>query len=81
MTPFEVVYGKNPLLVTSYLPRTSKVQAVDHTLHTREATLCILKDNLVMALLKTILCNRGYGVSSTSKLQTNITKRQNTSKN
>jgi hypothetical protein len=49
MTPYEVVYGQKPLSVTSYLPGTSKVQAVDHTLHTREAILHILKDNLVMA--------------------------------
>jgi hypothetical protein len=32
MTPFEVVYGKNPPLVLSYLPGVSKVQAVDQTL-------------------------------------------------
>jgi hypothetical protein len=48
-TPSEVVYGQNPLSVTSYLPDTSKVQTMDHTLHTRDVILCILKDNLVMA--------------------------------
>ena len=49
MTPFEVVYGHNPPLVLSYLPGVSKVQAVDQTLTVREAILCTLKENLVMA--------------------------------
>jgi hypothetical protein len=49
MTPFEVVYGQKPPSVLSYLPGVSKVQAVDQTLTIREAILCTLKDNLVMA--------------------------------
>ena len=49
MTPFEVVYGQNPPSVLSYLPGVSKVQAVDQTLTVREAILCTLKENLVMA--------------------------------
>jgi hypothetical protein len=49
MTPYEVVYGQKPLSVTSYLLGTSKVHVVDNTLHTREAILHTLKDNLVMA--------------------------------
>jgi hypothetical protein len=50
MTPYEAVYpGKKPLPVTLYLLGTSKVQAMDHTLHTRKNILLILKDNLVMA--------------------------------
>jgi hypothetical protein len=32
MTPFEAVYGQKPPSVLSYLPGTSKVQAVDQTL-------------------------------------------------
>jgi hypothetical protein len=32
MTPFEEVYGQKPPSVLSYLPGTSKVQAVDQTL-------------------------------------------------
>jgi hypothetical protein len=48
MTPYEVVYGHKQLSITSHLPGTSKVQAVDHTFHTKEAILHILKDNLVM---------------------------------
>jgi hypothetical protein len=49
MTPFEVVYGQKPPSVLSYLPGVSKVQVVDQTLTVREAILCTLKENLVMA--------------------------------
>jgi hypothetical protein len=49
MNPFEAVYGHKPPLVLSYLPSVSKVQAVDQTLIVREAILCNLKKNLVMA--------------------------------
>ena len=49
MTPFEVVYGQKPPSVLSYLQSASKVQAVDLTLIAREAILCTLKENLVMA--------------------------------
>jgi hypothetical protein len=41
-------YGQKSLLVTSYLLGASKVWEMDHTLHTREAILHIIKDNLVM---------------------------------
>jgi hypothetical protein len=49
MTPFEAVYGQKPPSVLSYLSVVSKVQAVDLTLTAREAILCTLKENLVMA--------------------------------
>jgi hypothetical protein len=49
MTPFEAVYGQKPPSVLSYLPGVSKVQAIDQTLIVREAILCTLKENLVMA--------------------------------
>jgi len=49
MTPFEAVYGQNSPSVLSYLPGTSKVQAVYQTLTVREDILCTLKENLVMA--------------------------------
>ena len=48
MTPFEEVYGKNPLSVLSYMPGVSKVQLVDQTLTVHMAILCTLKENLVM---------------------------------
>jgi hypothetical protein len=49
MTPFEAIYGKNPLLVLSYLLGVSKVWAVDQMLTVREAILRTFKENLVMA--------------------------------
>jgi hypothetical protein len=49
MTPFEAIYGHKPPPVLSYLPGTSKVQAVDQTLKVREDILRTLKENLVMA--------------------------------
>jgi hypothetical protein len=49
MTPFEAIYGHKPPSVLSYLPGTSKVQAVDQTLTVREDILRTLKENLVMA--------------------------------
>jgi len=49
MIPFEVVYEQKPPLVLSYLPGTSKVQAVDQTLIVREDILHTLKENLAMA--------------------------------
>jgi hypothetical protein len=49
MTPFEAVYGHKPPSVLSYLPSASKVHVVDLTLTTREAILCTIKENLVMA--------------------------------
>jgi hypothetical protein len=49
MTPFEVVYGQKPPSVLSYLPGTSKVQAVGQTLTVQEDILHTLKENLIMA--------------------------------
>ena len=49
MTPFEAMYGQKPPSFLSYLPGTSKVQAVDHTLTFRADILRTLKENLVMA--------------------------------
>jgi hypothetical protein len=49
MTPFKFFYGQKALLVASYLLNTSKVHEVDYILHSREAILHIVKDNLVLA--------------------------------
>jgi hypothetical protein len=49
MTPFEAVYGQKPPSVLSYLPGTSKVQAIDQTLTVQEDIHRTLKENLVMA--------------------------------
>jgi hypothetical protein len=49
MAPYEVIHGQKHMLMESYVPSTSKVQAIDKTLHTGEAIILTLKDNLVMA--------------------------------
>jgi hypothetical protein len=49
MTPFEVVYGKNPPFVLSYLLSVSKVQDIEKTITVQDAILCTLKENLFMA--------------------------------
>jgi hypothetical protein len=49
MTPFESIYGQNPPSIISYFPGVSKVQVVDQTITFREAIICTLKENLVMA--------------------------------
>jgi hypothetical protein len=49
MTPYEVVYGKSPQRMTTYLPGTSKVQSIDTRLQGCKSTLVALKDNLHMA--------------------------------
>ena len=49
MTPYEIMYGKQPPTVTSYLLGTSKVQVIDKLLQGRAATLAALKDNIHMA--------------------------------
>ena len=49
MTPYEAVHGKQPLSLTSYVLRTSKVQVVETHLQNREWTLATLKDNIAMA--------------------------------
>jgi hypothetical protein len=49
MTPFEAVYGQNPLFVLSYLPGVSKIQEVEKNIKVRKAILHTLKENLVMA--------------------------------
>jgi hypothetical protein len=48
MTPYELFMEKT-LVSGSYVLGTSKVHAIDRTLHTKEAIIYILKDNLVMA--------------------------------
>ncbi len=49
MTPCEAVYGQLPPSPTSYIPRCSKVQAVDQLLQNRATMLARLKDNLHQA--------------------------------
>jgi hypothetical protein len=56
MTPSEEVYGHKPPSVLSYLPGTSKVQAVDQTLSLQEDILRTFKENLVMEQNRMIWC-------------------------
>lgn len=49
MTPYEVFYGHQPPSFISYLPCTSKVQAMDSLLQSCDFTLAALKYNLAMA--------------------------------
>ncbi|KAJ0436024.1 putative nucleotidyltransferase, Ribonuclease H [Helianthus annuus] len=49
MTPFEVVYGRPPPRVLTYVPGTSKVQAVEELLVDRDKLLNDLRSNLLVA--------------------------------
>jgi hypothetical protein len=49
VTPFEVVYGVPPPSLLTYVPSTSKVQAVDEHLRDRDYILCELRRNLLLA--------------------------------
>ncbi|KAL7090674.1 hypothetical protein ACP275_12G056400 [Erythranthe tilingii] len=49
MTPFQVVYGIPPPSLLDYVPGTSRVQAVDEYLRDRDAILCELKHNVIIA--------------------------------
>lgn len=49
MTPFEVVYGKPPPSVISYLPGLYKVKDVEKTCPCWHDILRTLEDNLVLA--------------------------------
>ncbi|XP_035843990.1 uncharacterized protein LOC118490448 [Helianthus annuus] len=49
MTPFEAVYGRPPPRVLTYVPGTSKVQAVEELLIDRDKLLRDLRSNLMVA--------------------------------
>ncbi|GJV18918.1 transposon ty3-G gag-pol polyprotein [Tanacetum coccineum] len=49
MTPFEAVYGRPPPRVLTYVPGTSKVQAVEEFLIDRDKVLHDLRSNLLAA--------------------------------
>jgi hypothetical protein len=46
MTPFEAVYGVPPPRLLSYIPGTTRVQAVKEVLRNREQILKLLHHNL-----------------------------------
>ena len=49
ITPFEVVYGRPPPNLLSYVPRTTKSVEVDEVLCARDGALELLRTNLVVA--------------------------------
>jgi hypothetical protein len=49
LTPFETLYGILPPKLIEYIPGTSRNQAVDDTLRSREQTLSLLRHNLLAA--------------------------------
>ena len=49
MTPFEVLYGKPPRPIQTYVQGSSSIEAIDSDLKTREEVLCQLKQNLLKA--------------------------------
>ncbi|CAL2271884.1 unnamed protein product [Prunus armeniaca] len=49
LTPFEVVYGQPPPMVTPYEPSTTRFANVDRSLAARDKMLTLLKSNLLMA--------------------------------
>ena len=49
MTPYQALYGKIPPTISTYIPKTAKLQSVEDALLERDATLQLLKDNLVRA--------------------------------
>eukprot|EP00253_Pinus_taeda_P005793 PITA_05793 len=46
MTPYELVYGQLPPSPISYIPRCSKVQAIDQIIYKHATMIAHLKDNL-----------------------------------
>lgn len=48
-SPFEVVYGRSPPKLTSYCHGLSKIEAVDHALHSRDAMIQSVRGRLLHA--------------------------------
>ena len=49
MTPFEVVYGIPPPSILTYVPGTSRIQAIDEYLRDCDTILSVLRHNLSQA--------------------------------
>ena len=49
MAPYQALYGRTPPTISSYIPKTARLQAVEDALMDRDATLQLLKDNLSKA--------------------------------
>ena len=48
-TPFEALFGIPPPKLLDYIPSTTKVEAVDRQLHSRQELIAVLRHNLVQA--------------------------------
>jgi hypothetical protein len=46
MAPFEAVYGIPPPRLLSYIPRTTKLEAIDEVPKSREHILSLLRSNM-----------------------------------
>jgi hypothetical protein len=49
LTPFEILYGIQPTRLVEFIPGTTRNQAVEENLHSREQILSLLKHNLLAA--------------------------------
>ena len=49
MAPYQALYGKVPPTISSYIPKIARLQIVEDALLDRDATLQLLKDNLILA--------------------------------
>jgi ribosomal protein L21E len=49
MTPFEAVYGIPPPRLLTYIPGTTKLEAVDEVLRSREQIMSLIRSNLQQA--------------------------------
>jgi len=49
MAPYQALYGKVPPTISSHIPKTARLQIVEDALLDRDATLQLLKDNLIQA--------------------------------
>ncbi|PNX73902.1 transposon Ty3 gag-pol polyprotein, partial [Trifolium pratense] len=65
LTPYQVVYGKEPPTIATYVLGTSKVAATDDLLNEREEVLAMLRKNLTKAQerMKTLADNHRRDVS------------------
>ena len=65
LTPYQVVYGKEPPTIATYVLSTSKIAAADDLLNEREEVLAILRNNLTKAQerMKTLADNHRRDVS------------------
>lgn len=52
LSPFQVVYGRPPLTISTYIPRTTSIEALDTNLTERDSSLQVLQTVLLKAQRK-----------------------------